>query len=495
MSRHREMTAAARLVRGTWNEHAGPATAWDSGDSERGDENEPLKSQSRRRSLRSSSILLGNLRERVRCRVGTLVLLSGASATEAVIYTLELPNHLSEDHRLPLAQAEFIFLTYTIGCVAATPFLAPITRALGCNSAICAGLLTLGLAQLCYAFSATLPAFVCTRLVSGFAAGLIRAAVLTRCHQMSLREANMGTLFGTVISSVSIGSMVGPALGGLLFRAGGWHMPLLIAAAACLLFAAFIAMVLPEDEEHSLGGEQQLASAGPLRVLCSWRLLAVLVMVYCGAMVFSSVDEVLPSRLERDYGHTQTQAAFIFTIISVSFGVGATSIGIYVDISGRALRVSMAGMVGLCATLPLFALPLPHWSLFAPVAMLFGVSATAQLIPASTLLEQVASVAVFRHTTLTYAVFNSAYVSGVAVGPSLLVSLTQQLGFEVGALCLSLGALTLSGAAAFTVSVLQLEATSYPGPPPTSPLLGLSESAAHLDWADDHGPAKASIYN
>lgn len=107
----------------------------------------------------------------------------------------------------------------------------------------------------------------------------------------------------------------------------------------------------------------------------------------------------------------------------------------------------MAGLCGLAVLLPLFALPLPHWALFV-VAALFGTSATVQLTPASTLLEQVAADVVGDHPTLTYAVFNCAYVSGMAIGPGVLAMLTDALTFQAAALCVSAGALAVSTVAA-----------------------------------------------
>lgn len=110
----------------------------------------------------------------------------------------------------------------------------------------------------------------------------------------------------------------------------------------------------------------------------------------------------------------------------------------------------MCGLLGLSVLLPLFAMPLPSWGVY-PIAMLFGVSATAQLTPASSLLEQVAAGVVVDHPTLTYAVFNAAYVSGMAIGPGVLAFLTDRLTFPVSSLCVSGGALAVSSVAAWHV--------------------------------------------
>jgi MFS family permease len=135
----------------------------------------------------------------------------------------------------------------------------------------------------------------------------------------------------------------------------------------------------------------------------------------------------------------------------VCYGIAAPYFGNLADRTGKALHVSMGGLVGLALLLPLFAMPqLPYWALF-PVAMLFGASATAQLTPASALLEQVAEQVVGEHPTLTYAIFNCAYVSGMAIGPGVLALLTDLLTFQLATLCIAAGALVISGCAACQV--------------------------------------------
>lgn len=113
----------------------------------------------------------------------------------------------------------------------------------------------------------------------------------------------------------------------------------------------------------------------------------------------------------------------------------------------------MAGLVSLALLLPIFAMRLPQWAVFI-VAVLFGTSATAQLTPASTLLEQVATKVVGDHPTLTYAVFNCAYVGGMAVGPGVLAFLTDRLTFQAATLCVSAGSLVISSAAACHVRAM-----------------------------------------
>lgn len=478
----------------------------------------------------TASLLLARVPPFARTHAGKLTLLACACAMEATCYTLCVPfmtTHLNTTYAISISDAGFVFVAYTIGSVCSTPLVEVITERTGCSGAICAGVLVLGLSQLAFLVARGLPALFAARFVGGMAAGLIWSAVLTSCHLMSLREGNMGTLFGTVLSAVSIGTMLGPALGGTMYRFGGWSLPLALIAAACLLFAVAVALLLPEEGRVAAGqhggghGGRASGSQGAADkprnggkgagccAIASWRLLSVLFIVMSGAMAFSSIDSVLPIHLQRAYGYTSLQTALVFLVISVRaatrarpafglrtaheaqqqclfpslraracprphaphpavlatrrraslraqifYGLAAPTFGSLADRTGKALEVSMGGTVGLALLLPVFAMPLPHWAVYG-VAVLFGTCATAQLTPASTLLEQVAAEVVGDHPTLTYAVFNCAYVSGMAVGPGVLAFLTDRLTFQAATLCVSAGALAISTLAACHVRAMQ----------------------------------------
>ena len=295
----------------------------------------------------TASLLLDAVPPFARSPSAKLAILACACAMEATCYTLCVPfmtTHLHDAYAISIADAGFVFVAYTIGSVCSTPLVERVTEAVGCSGAICAGVLVLGISQCAFLLASALSALFAARFVSGLAAGLVWSAVLTSCHLMSLREGNMGTLFGTVLSAVSIGTMVGPALGGAMYRLGGWNLPFATSAAACVGFAAVVALLLPEEGRVGGGGNGGDGSArgahtgthkatlsddgdgvvtgaraagGGCRSIASTRLLAVLAIVMCGAMTFSSIDSVLPIHLRRAYDHSTLQTALLFFVISV----------------------------------------------------------------------------------------------------------------------------------------------------------------------------------
>jgi hypothetical protein len=102
--------------------------------------------------------------------------------------------------------------------------------------------------------------------------------------------------------------------------------------------------------------------------------------------------------------------------------------------------------------LPLFA-HCGSMRAFLVVGALFGVAGTAQLTPASELLELAArgDPSLAAHPEQLYARFNCAYVAGMAVGPGALAWLVQVVGARNGSALLALGSATLAAALALAL--------------------------------------------
>lgn len=125
-----------------------------------------------------------------------------------------------------------------------------------------------------------------------------------------------------------------------------------------------------------------------------------------------------------------------FFLGQVCYGVGAPLMGTVTAYADNALIVSGLGSLALSIVLPMF----PRCGTLAhlcAVSALFGLAGTAQLTPASALLEQAVAGAVERSPVLLYALFNCAYVLGMCVGPGLLAELTDTLGFSTATVWLA----------------------------------------------------------
>jgi hypothetical protein len=136
------------------------------------------------------------------------------------------------------------------------------------------------------------------------------------------------------------------------------------------------------------------------------------------------------------------------------YGGCAPGFGALTRSTRGALALSAAGSLGLSAVLPLFA-RCGSMRAFLLVGSLFGVAGTAQLTPASELLERAAAgdPSLAAHPEQLYARFNCAYVAGMAVGPSALAWLVQAVGARRGSALLAAGAAALAAALALALAL------------------------------------------
>jgi len=399
------------------------------------------------------SLLLAELPRWATRRSITVALLSASCCVEAFGYTICVPfltTHLRSTYGISESRAGLVFISYTVGSVASTPLVEAVIGAVDCNGAICASLVALGVSQVAFIFAPTVSLLVAARFVGGVGAGMTWSTVLTACHHLSGTEegGEMGALFGIVLSAVSVGTMAGPALGGALYSYGGWSVPFACVTLICFGGAAAVAAFLPSFSRAHAGGPPHCkgGACGSAAI----ELVLVLVLVMAGGVLFSSIDTVLPMDLEDRFQGSSVLSGTLFLAVAVCYGAAAPYFGAMADRLGNGLLLASAATVTLSAALVGFAHATARWQLFA-VAVVFGASGTAQLTPASTLLEEVVPVALHDHPTFGYALFNCAYVTGMAVGPGTLSALTESLGF--GRASVVLGVVTTACAVVAAVGI------------------------------------------
>lgn len=234
-------------------------------------------------------------------------------------YTICVPfltTHLRSHYHVSDSFAGLVFVSYTLGSVASTPLVEHFIDRLDCNGAICAALVALGLSQAAFTVASTVWVLILARFLGGVGAGLTWSTVLTACHHMASEENDMGKLFGIVLSAVSIGTMVGPALGGVLYSMGGWSVPFVSVTVVCSVAAVAVAALLPEIATHAASESRPSLKHGcfsPAAV----ELAMVLLLVMSGGVLFSSVDTVLPMHLEDRFQGSSVLSGSLFLTIAV----------------------------------------------------------------------------------------------------------------------------------------------------------------------------------
>lgn len=257
----------------------------------------------------------------------SLLLLAVSCSMEAFAYTICVPyltTYLRAERGTSMSVASLVFTSYTLGSVCVTPL---VQRAIlvsgGCSHATAIALLVLASGELLSIAARAPVALFVVRFIAGMAGGLVWSSVLSACSILAAPTGSMALMFGAVLSAVSIGTMSGPAIGGLLFQLGGWPLPFIAVGAACTAIALCVLALLeplPLPAKARRRGEvlappavgrgasahggrsvPLLARTAPPKVRPPYARGApalVLLSVAAGALVYSSIDSVLPMHIE-----------------------------------------------------------------------------------------------------------------------------------------------------------------------------------------------------
>src|SRR5262249_52050172 len=157
---------------------------------------------------------------------------------------------------------------------------------------------------------------------------------------------------GPAMTGRSLGPLVGPPLGGLLYAWGGPRFPFLVAAAWTALLTAVLYFLLPRRQ----GGA---ATRTPPTLLPAggWRgYVRPLAMVALGSVYLSALEPTLPVHLERRLGARPAQVGLLFGLAALAYGVVSPLAGWWSDRRGTR-QVVVAGLCACVLSLPLVALP------------------------------------------------------------------------------------------------------------------------------------------
>ena len=187
---------------------------------------------------------------------------------------------------------------YALAQLAASPVAGRLGDRIGRRPVLVVGLAGMALTQALFGFVPWLWALYLLRLLGGAAAsGMLVAATAFVADMTSLEERTRGMAwFGT---SVSLGLVAGPVLGGLLSRPGfsigragvrldGYSLPFLAAAVLALAVLAVAVRVLPESRDGTMGAETsgEAQAAGRAGRLGLRQLLGLVVFSQFGLALF-----------------------------------------------------------------------------------------------------------------------------------------------------------------------------------------------------------------
>ena len=413
---------------------------------------------------------------------------------DTLLYSIVIPFLPAQVLALGASQSVvgILFASYAAGLLLATPLAGRLTDRFGGQPIVELGLVLLLVSTLVYASASTLPLLFLARTLQGAAAAIPWTAGLTIiAEQYSGMERYRR--FTQVFSATSIGTLVGPALGGILYTWRGFEAPFLFVAAltafdAALTLAVFAGIAHARKVHLRSLTSQLVASPSPSGTrtttvqLAYRRVAAALLITSAGALLLALLDPTLPVLLSEQYGLIPLTIGLVFGAMTVLFILVQAVVGVVLKKynSGTALFFGLTigplalVLVGVSATLAhvLVALGILAFSFaFLLTPALELLTQTAQQAVEQVKRDNIASRSrsararnnaekeVLPYGRL-YAAYNVAFSVGMLVGPILAGVAVTALGWTLG--------LALTGFALFFL-YLPLSLRMYFGSPPVSP--------------------------
>lgn len=430
-----------------------------------------------------------------------------AFTLDTLLYSIVIPFLPARVLALGASQSlvGVLFASYAAGLLLMTPLAGRLTDRFGGQLILELGLLLLLVSTLVFALASNLPLLFLARTLQGVAAAIPWTAGLT-----IITEHYSGTeryrRFTQVFSATSMGTLVGPSLGGLLYTWRGFQAPFVVVAALIVLDAVAMLAVFARMP-HTRGSSRRNSAAStvtapmtarsetPLRRLLDYPHVATALLITgAGALLLALLDPTLPVLLSERYGLVPVTIGLVFggmTILFIllqsvmvallkKYSTGtALFFGLTIGPLALILVAVSATLVHVLVALGILALSFAF--LLTPALELLTQTAQQTVVQpkrggavsglAAVRPKEAAAAEVLPYGTV-YAGYNVAYAVGMLLGPTLAGVAVTLLGWTLG--------LALTGFALLLL-YLPLSLKMFFGSPPPLPQSHTQEQTSRIE--------------
>ncbi|MGH2583439.1 MAG: MFS transporter, partial [Dehalococcoidia bacterium] len=183
-----------------------------------------------------------------------LAVVTLAAFTDMLLYGLVVPvlPGYAKDLGISDWAIGVLFGSYSVALLVGTPIFGILSDRVGRRGPMFCGLIGLGAATLLFAFATNYPMLLTARVLQGIAAACTWTAGLALVADL-YPSGSRGAAMGTALTGMTVGTLIGPPVGGLLFELGGYRLPFFVAGAAALLQGLAMLLLLTEPAQFQLG--------------------------------------------------------------------------------------------------------------------------------------------------------------------------------------------------------------------------------------------------
>ena len=280
---------------------------------------------------------------------------------------------IAQDLRVSIPAAGQAMTAYALSTALLAPIALIATGAWPRRRVLIACLLAFTLGNVVCALATSLPMLLAGRVLMGLGAAFTPAAAAIAVAMVE--PPRRGKALALVFLGMSLSYVVGVPLGTWLGLAHGWHVPIWVIVAACLVALAALARWVPADIRAPgasfAGLGALLAQRDALAVLLTTLLYFVAIFV-----VFGYIGPVLQALLPMS-SEQQTLTLALFGLAGVT---GTLSGGLFSDRFG-ALRTLRVQLVLLGTTMLLLPLTAGSWIALLTTLVVWGHAGFGMMVP------------------------------------------------------------------------------------------------------------------
>ena len=322
--------------------------------------------------------------------------------------------------------------SYSIGQAIGTPIWGRMSDRFGRKPMLLLSTFGMGLSYLLVAYSDTLWLLAVARIMTGLLGGNVAVAMAYVADITPIEKRAQG--MGLIGGSISLGFILGPALGGMLAGSDAASATLLWPglAAASLCFITFFATFfvkesLPEEKRTGADTGQDVRGFAAVRAVFARPILAQMVVI--GAMVYFAMaqfETIMPLWSEARFGWGPREIGICFTYLGfVVMIVQGYLVGKLAPVFGEG-KLVMAGVAAYMLGL-LWMTQVPSWEI-----MMLGITCTGGggAMAITSMNSLVSGQAAEHERGWVLGVFTSGAWTGRSIGPVIAGLLFQGIGVQ-----------------------------------------------------------------
>lgn len=357
-----------------------------------------------------------------RTKQNGLLVVTLAIFTDMLVYGLVVPILPNYAQSLGVSQTAigFLFGSYAIALFIATPIFGILSDRIGRKGPMLWGLLGLASSTLLYSFASCFWMLVVARSLQGISAAITWTAGFALLADLYPAQ-ERGKVMGIALSGQSIGTLIGPSIGGWLYQFGGYKAPFL-AATGVALIDGLLRILLIKDVPH----EKTESLLSSLKLLKNRQLLIIVGVVVIGASVPCVLEPTLPLHLQTGMNVSVGVTGLLFAIPTLAYAVSAPVIGSLSQRIGHH-RMMTIGMILTAVSFPLIALCHTVW-LVAAMLIVLGIGMGTAVTPCLPEFAELSQKSGTNSYGASFSIYNTAYSVGMMIGPTVGGTLTNYLG-------------------------------------------------------------------